>query len=747
MLKITPEKFGYAEITPNGEFEAGSFQSFEYLYTAGLYGIDDTGGLKVIFRLANDQSRLQFDDPQAFGYTTVELPTHVEADVIYDNRGHKRPWYKVLQIKLTKGNLQQGDTIRIRFGDRRSGSPGLRMQTFCQNDFEFRTLVDIFSNQNYLPLTTSPGIKIVPGKPAHWIAVLPTLVQTGDNFRLSLKCEDIWGNPSDQMDTEVFIKASMPVDGLPAKVTFSPGKFTAVFEGLTVQNSGSLTITLYDSNGDLLATSNILHVKEQLIYRHYWGDLHGQSCETVGTNTARDYFKFARDLAFLDMTGHQGNDFQITRTFWKHLNELTAEFNEQGRFLTLPGYEWSGNTGLGGDRNIYFLNEGATIYRSSQALVPDEPDEDPECYRADILFKALVKSEVPSVAFAHVGGRYANLSAGHDGRIEHAVEIHSAWGTFEWLLHEAFDLGYRVGVVCHSDDHKCRPGASHPGSSLFGAYGGLTCYMMEELSRKELFEAIHRRHHYGTTGARLYLDVHARFDTPAMVYPRDPAWYDVQAEFCDKAIMGDVVQVSDQSVRLSIDLESAVPIERIELFDGRELLETIRPHTSDDVQNRIRVLWEGAEYRGRGRTVIWDGNISLRNNSIMRHQPINFRNIERQPQIQNDGSLSFHSVTTGNFLGVDLWLDGPKTGSLSFQTNQISFDLPINEIGMEDQVFDVGGLGKQVRVFHLPDQMKHRKYCFERKIEINPDDDTRIYIKVVLEDGHAAWSSPIYFFK
>jgi len=747
MLKITPEKFGYADITPSGEFEAGSIQSFEYLYTAGSYGVDDTGGIKIVFRLANDQTRLQFDDPQGPGYTTVELPEHVEGVISYDVKGHKRPWYKVLQVKLVKGNLQEGDTIRIEIGDRRFGGPGIRMQTFCQNDFEFRTFVDLFSNQNYVRLPTSPQIRIVPGKPAFWEAVLPTLIQADDKFRLSLKCEDKWGNPSDKMETTVFFQSSLEVDGLPETVDFVPGKSTAVLEGLSVKGSGSLRISLYDKDGELLATSNGMRIQGKPTYRHFWGDLHGQSRETVGTNTARDYFHFAKDAAFLDMTGHQGNDFQITSDFWRHLDQLAAEFHEPGRFVTLPGYEWSGNTGLGGDRNVYFLSEGAQIHRSSHAMVPDEPDETTDCYRADILFDTLVKSQVPSVAFAHVGGRYANLSAGHDGRIEHAVEIHSAWGTFEWLLHEAFELGHRVGVVCHSDDHKGRPGASYPGASLFGAYGGLTCYLMEELTREALFEAIRRRHHYGTTGTRLYMDVRARIETPALLYPRDPLWFDTVGETTLEVIMGDIAQVSDPSVNISVEIEGGVPIERVELFDGPNLLETIRFYTAEELQNRIRVVWEGAEYKGRGRTVYWNGGLNLQNNSIKRYQPINFWNIEQHPRLLDNGSLSWNSVTTGNFLGVDLWLDDPEAGTLSFQTNQISFDLPVSEIGMDDQVFDAGSLFKRVRVFRLPDQMKDQTYRFERPVSIRSQGDTRIYVKVIFEDGHVAWSSPIYFFK
>ena len=103
------------------------------------------------------------------------------------------------------------------------------------------------------------------------------------------------------------------------------------------------------------------------------------------------------------------------------------------------------------------------------------------------------------------------------------MEIHSAWGTFEWLLYDALDMGYRVGIVCNSDDHKGRPGASYPGASTFGAYGGLTCLLLPELTRAAAIDCLRRRHHYGTTGNRMVLDVRARFERPAELFDEDPA--------------------------------------------------------------------------------------------------------------------------------------------------------------------------------------------------------------------------------
>src|SRR4029453_14149997 len=198
------------------------------------------------------------------------------------------------------------------------------------------------------------------------------------------------------------------------------------------------------------------------------GDLHGQSGETIGMGTAESSFRYARDLAFVGIVGHQGNDFQITDAFWAELNRLTAEFDAPGRFVCVPGYEWSGNTGMGGDRNVFFRREGRAIRRSSHVLVQGQTSTD-AIHTADKLF-AWLKDEDCRV-IAHVGGPYADLHYAHDGRVERSVEVHLSWGTFEWLLHDAFDKGFRVGVVCHSDDHKGRPGATRPGAPTFVAIG------------------------------------------------------------------------------------------------------------------------------------------------------------------------------------------------------------------------------------------------------------------------------------
>ena len=63
---------GEATLTPLGQFEVGTYQSFQLIYTAGKFGIDDQGGLRIGFRGHFDGSAIQFSDPTAPGYTTVE---------------------------------------------------------------------------------------------------------------------------------------------------------------------------------------------------------------------------------------------------------------------------------------------------------------------------------------------------------------------------------------------------------------------------------------------------------------------------------------------------------------------------------------------------------------------------------------------------------------------------------------------------------------------------------------------------
>jgi hypothetical protein len=733
---------GHATIAPTGAFEAGSFQTFTLVYTAGYFGIDDTGTLKIVNRFAGDMGKPQFTEPTAPNYTTVEASNGAVLEVVFDNKRNIRPWDKTLFIRVMRGFLREGDTITIRFGDRRQGSPGIRVQTFAEPTFEFKVLVDAFATYDYVELPRSPEIAVVAGPPAIWHAVLPTQRRAGDVFRLALKPDDRWGNPSDRCDTTLRFVPSLPVRGLPATFRIKPGDLCPVIDGLRVDEPGDLAIDVFDDTSTRLCQSNPLRIVREAALTPFWGDLHGQSEETIGTNSARALIEFARDRAFLDVMSHQGNDFQITTPFWEHLNELTAEYNRDGRFIVFPGYEWSGNTGLGGDRNVMFMTEGRQIHRSSHALVDDHSDLATDANAAADLFQALKGEDC--VVFAHIGGRYADIKMAHDVRIERAVEVHSDWGTFEWLVEDAFEQGYRIGILANSDGHKGRHGASYPGASLFGAYGGLSCILAKELTRAGIFEALRRRHHYATTGSRMIVDTRLRFDRPARLYADDPNLGATTTSEVGEAMMGDIVAAADGEATLEIDCVAGAPIERLEIRNGLDLLQVVRPYGPADLGRRIRMIWEGSEYRGRGRHTVWDGHANLAGNRFLRIKPINLHNLDKRCDLANESRVEWTALTTGGFGGFDAWLDDADDGELTIDTGLIRLKIPIANIGLDDLVFRAGGIKRQIRLFRLPDANPHQRLKLTRRIKIKPGQDNPLYVCVTTEDGHQAWSSPVY---
>src|SRR5262245_41804368 len=123
-----PEHMGTVSLTPRGPFVAGSCAELTLIYIAGTFGIDDTGMLKISWRTTSDMSKPQFDKPTEPNFTTVEASNGAKLEVWFD-RLNIRPFANTLLIRIGRGYLRRGDTLTIRMGDQRQGSPGFRLQT------------------------------------------------------------------------------------------------------------------------------------------------------------------------------------------------------------------------------------------------------------------------------------------------------------------------------------------------------------------------------------------------------------------------------------------------------------------------------------------------------------------------------------------------------------------------------------------------------------------------------------------
>ena len=90
------DEIGNARLTADhgGQFEAGSFQSFELTFTAGRFGMDDTGSVRIVHRFASDMGTPQFSDPAAPNYVTATASNGARLELSHNPRLNMRPWGK-----------------------------------------------------------------------------------------------------------------------------------------------------------------------------------------------------------------------------------------------------------------------------------------------------------------------------------------------------------------------------------------------------------------------------------------------------------------------------------------------------------------------------------------------------------------------------------------------------------------------------------------------------------------------------
>ena len=247
---------------------------------------------------------------------------------------------------------------------------------------------------------------------------------------------------------------------------------------------------------------------------------------------------------------------------------------------------------------------------------------------------------------------------------------------------------------------------------------------MPELTRDALFEALRRRRHYGTTGTRLFLDVRGTFERTSTGFSEDPQARPRAGVSGARSHDGRHHSPEGVPMKLSVEVIGTAPLDRVDVLHGTQVVQSARPFTAADLGRRVRILWQGAEYRGRGRETMWQGKLAVTGNRIARFAPVNFLNPERKVQETAAGTaLAWTSVTTGNLAGIDLWLDEAarrhRCGSrpISCRARSSSASSPT-----VPSTFDGGGLGRKLSVYRLPETDWSRRLTLDasRRIQGRP---------------------------
>ena len=563
--------------------EVRSLQSWMLVYRAGAAGIQPGGGIRIALRHLMDFGRIQTDDPSAEGYVSVSTPLGGPFELYFEPSYGGRffnqtfPWQNFIQITIPDESLSEGQEIRVGYGDPQFGSPGLRVQSFDEDRFEFKVYVDTSGDGVYLPVENSPSIEVTAGKPDHVQIVMPSDAVVDEATWAIVRVEDRYGNPTSQFEGEVEVVADTKTTGFDSRITFrSADRGVRKISGIRFQEEGDFRISVSSSMGT--ASGNPVRVRARTPERKLlWGDLHGHTLLSDGRGTVDAFYDFARNVAGLDVCAVTDHAFEVTDAQWKHSKEITNRWYAPDEFVTFQAYEWSGMTEVGGDHNVFFLDEDPPIFRSDSyydALnLEMYHGVEPQAAHVDDLFDRLESSTAENGVFAipHWGGRRANPEF-HHPEIQRMVEIFSEHRrSTEWAL-QFLHRGYRVGIMASTDSHFGNPGYGFlrpvRENRRQDVGHALVAIQAQSLTRESVFSALHARRVYATTGERIRLEFHVNGQP-----------------------MGSEL-LADRSPVLEVEVVGTAAIDRVEIMRDGEIL-----HVVDGDSSRVVLRWIDEDFR------------------------------------------------------------------------------------------------------------------------------------------------------
>lgn len=291
----------------------------------------------------------------------------------------------------------------------------------------------------------------------------------------------------------------------------------------SVSKPGYYRLTVVDPAGLALPFGLPVHagVEAPLLLLH-WGDLHGHSTLSDGTRSPEEYYRWARDVARLDMIALTDHNWALDDAKIGILKELCRQWYQPGHFVPFFGFEWAlgkGRTPPARGRP----NHKCILFRGvDDDFSPWIPHWHDTPAMAD-LWRLLEGRE--AIAIPHHTGLpfdtfYGTDWSQHNEKFERLAEVFSDWGSSE-TPHDRYPLpekelgnfirdvlaqGHRLGLVGGSDTHLSRPGlnavprAGHP-----YALTALTAVEAPWRTRDDLWKALYDRRCYATSAGRRHL--------------------------------------------------------------------------------------------------------------------------------------------------------------------------------------------------------------------------------------------------
>ena len=516
---------------------AGHYGTWTVTYTVGPGGIAPGGALRVQLPDTwhagerNSANRLQASDPTddhyvaAYGSgTDVRVEAEVESEtsdfLVKSARpgldGRSERYVFVVRANVVSGSLREGETVRVVYGDTSAGSRGLRAAIVAAGPEPILVSVDRDGGGVFEPVAHDAALTSRSGIATELLLSGPSALVAGERAELRLAAVDLHSNPAVPFHDTVTLRVLQGDVDLPRTVEFPRGQgWTTV--PFTPRGTGIVRLEA-SARADLLrARGNPMEVfAEPPAERTWWGDLHshtGHSFDGVGAGVF-DYARRVSGLDFHAMTDHSSGPARegFTRGLgphvWEEYTAATDAHHAPGEFVTLHAYEASFPAPWG-HHNVYFRGAPGPLLSPSQVTLPE-------------LWAALTAGE--ALTIPHHTNKFPQPLAWDEDEpaLRRNFEIYSAHGLSEAYdpdhplafeqsgftnrstsartgisAQDAWMRGLRLSTIAASDDHRSQPGKPH---------WGLAAVRAPELTREAVFDALHARRTYGTTGQRILLD-------------------------------------------------------------------------------------------------------------------------------------------------------------------------------------------------------------------------------------------------
>jgi mycothiol synthase len=479
-----PSRLGTASATPR-EIVAGETTSLCLTFTAGPAGLPE--GTRVTFVMRGQQPLGQQESDYA-----LDGPDGCVLE----------PAKRGFGFLAQSGQLEAGESVAL--------STAPFRWTPLAGRREFKIVIHYSDDRPERRLPEPVTIDLLPGPLDRFEATLPCTKRTGEALSLHITSRDQHDNRVNWSGAvEVRNGDHTHVVHMVAGVADCP--LYQVTDSASVRATVHVTPTAEGErvSPSLVGTSN--PCVETTGLQLYVGDLHCHDYLSEAEGYSDEVYRWAIEERALDFISvvpqtHGWLDNE-TWTLVKYMNE---RYLREGQFVPFLGFEWQ-HSGYG-DKVVHYLSgdqpylpvddrrysDPAKLYaalRATDALVIGHhpgypvgqwvPGTDFECVESDVERLAELWSMHGS-------------SKGYDPTDRPLVGAASTGGVMV-----ALRKGPRLGFVAGSDTHSGRPGGSAKEPRPY--WGGLAAVWAERLTRRAIYRALHARHTYALTGARIVL--------------------------------------------------------------------------------------------------------------------------------------------------------------------------------------------------------------------------------------------------